>query len=397
MTYATILDAMNALKQGKMIILVDHEDRENEGDLVIAAEYATPAAINFMIKEARGLVCLSLPAQTIDRLQLPMMTTHNTSRLKTAFTVSIEAKEGVSSGISAFDRAHTIAVAIDERTQSSDWVSPGHVFPLRACEGGVLARNGHTEGSLDLVRLAGLKPAAVICEVINDDGTMARADDLRQFAKKHQLLTVSIQALIAYRAMHEVIVDELASAHLPIEGLGDFIVKVFKSKYDDVEHVALIKPSYDPNHDVLVRIHSECLTGDVFHSARCDCGLQRDEALRRISLEGGVLVYLRQEGRGIGLANKIKAYALQDTGMDTVQANKALGFPTDARSYAVCASILKFLGLKKLKLLTNNPAKIEELKDYNFETITRVALVIAPNSFNARYLETKKNKLGHLF
>jgi len=388
--------AIEAIRKGKMVILVDDEDRENEGDLVMAAEHVTPNAISFMANEARGLICLSMPESDIKRLQLPMMTYNNNSKYHTAFTVSIEAAEGVSTGISAADRAYTIKTAINEKNGPDSVVVPGHVFPLRAQAGGVLVRRGQTEGSCDLVRLAGLKPAAVILEIIKEDGAMARLPDLEIFSQKHDIPIVSIEELVAYRFKHEVLIQELAGANLPIEELGQFTIKVFKSNWDESEHLALIKAPIDFSQPVLTRVHSECLTGDVFGSSRCDCGAQLQLSLEMIAKSGGVLLYMRQEGRGIGLANKIKAYALQDQGMDTVDANIHLGFAADQRHYGISAQILKYLNISDVKLLTNNPRKVDELLMFGIKNVERVPLHIDPTHLNKDYLKTKKEKLGHL-
>lgn len=394
--FASIEQAIDDMASGKMIILVDDEDRENEGDLVVAARFADDKAINFMAKFGRGLICLPMSGAMIDQLELPMMVQDNASRFRTAFTVSIEAKQGVSTGISAKDRAHTIQTAIAKDAKAGDIISPGHVFPLRAKEGGVLVRAGQTEGSVDLARLAGLEAAAVICEIINDDGTMSRLKDLQGFAKQHGINIVSVNDLIAYRMKHEQLVQQVAQCKLPIENFGEFDVKVFENDVDGSQHLALIKGPIDPQQSVLVRVHSECLTGDIFASTRCDCGQQLQHALAIIAEQGGVLVYLRQEGRGIGLANKIKAYALQEKGMDTVEANRHLGFPDDKRDYGVGAQILKNIGIKRLKLLTNNPRKIHGLGGYGIEVSERVALEMPAHKNNQFYLHTKKVKLGHL-
>ncbi|HFK5877417.1 TPA: 3,4-dihydroxy-2-butanone-4-phosphate synthase [Legionella pneumophila] len=393
---ATIEEAVATLKAGKMIILMDDEDRENEGDLVIAAEHATPEAINFMSRLGCGLICLTMAEELIDKLQLPMMARHNKSPYGTAFTVSIEAANGVSTGISARDRARTIQVAIDPKSGPSDIISPGHVFPLRARKRGVLERPGQTEGSVDLVRLAGLTPAAVICEIINEDGTMSRRDELALFSKKHQIPLVTIKDLINYRIRHENLINPVATTQIPLEENGVFTMTVFENQIDSGEHFVLVKPPLYGNQVPLVRIHSECITGDVFGSRKCDCGKQLELSLSQIGAEGGILIYLRQEGRGIGLANKLKAYALQEQGFDTVDANLELGLPADDRDYAVAYQILKYLGVEALRLLTNNPLKIASLERYGMKITQRIPLEIKPSRENHCYLKTKKIKLGHL-
>lgn len=388
--------AIDDLQAGKMVIMVDDEDRENEGDLVVAAEFATPEVINFMAKEARGLICLSLTSQQIDKLDLPMMTSKNGSRFQTAFTLSIEAREGVTTGISAFDRSHTILTAIKNDVSAQDIVTPGHVFPLKARDGGVLVRAGQTEGSVDLAKLAGLQPSAVICEVMKDDGTMARRPDLEEFSKTHDLKIVSVADIIQYRLRHEQLINREVETTLPTE-FGEFRIQVYSNAVDSYQHVAMIFGDLENSESALVRVHSECLTGDIFGSKRCDCGPQLHAALRQISEAGaGVLLYIRQEGRGIGLVNKLKAYNLQDEGHDTVTANEKLGFKPDLRDYGIGAQVLASLGLKQLKLLTNNPKKIVGLEGHGLEVIERVPLEVEPAPENASYLETKKTKMGHL-
>jgi 3,4-dihydroxy 2-butanone 4-phosphate synthase / GTP cyclohydrolase II len=395
----TIPELIEEIRLGKMIILVDDEDRENEGDIIVAADHVTPEMINFMSREARGLICLSMGPEQIERLELPLMVRDdmNFSPNRTAFTVSIEASRGVTTGISAADRAHTIRIASRPDAKPSDIIMPGHVFPIKAQIGGVLKRAGHTEASVDMAKLAGLNGSAVICEIINEDGTMARLPDLQKFALAHGIKMGTIVDLIRYRSQNESFVTEVAKATLPSEFGGDFKIKVFKNQLDDSEHVVIQKGEPQDGKPTLVRVHSECMTGDIFGSLRCDCGPQLQMALEIIEREGaGVLVYLRQEGRGIGLVNKIKAYALQDQGLDTVEANLHLGFPPDKRDYGIGAQILRAVGVKEIRLLTNNPAKRVGLKGYGLEIIDRVPLEVGSNAQNKEYLKVKKNKLGHL-
>ncbi len=394
--FATIEEALEEIRAGRMIIVTDDEDRENEGDLVMAAQFATPEAINFMAKEGRGLICLSLTAQRCDQLGLRLMTAKNEAPLETAFTVSIEAAEGVTTGISAHDRAHTVQVAIDPDATPRDIVVPGHVFPLKAKDGGVLERTGHTEAAVDLARLAGVSPAGVICEVMNEDGTMARVDDLVGYAEKHGLKMVTIADLIAYRRENEKLVERVVSTALPTS-FGDFRAVGFRSLVDDKHHVAMVKGEIDTGEPALVRVHSECLTGDVFHSMRCDCGEQLAAAMAMIEDEGrGVLLYLSQEGRGIGLLNKLRAYKLQEEGLDTVDANLKLGLPADLRDYGIGAQILRDLGLTKIKILTNNPKKIIGLEGHGLEVTEQIKIEAPPNTHNESYLRTKRDKMGHI-
>jgi len=394
--FSSIEDAIKAIKAGRMVILVDDEGRENEGDLIVAAEFVTADSINFMSRFGRGLICLPMDEALIDKLALPMMTATNRSPYGTAFTVSIEAARGVSTGISAQDRAKTIQVAIDPASGPADIISPGHIFPLRAKPRGVLERTGQTEGSVDLMRLAGLTPAAVICEIINDDGTMSRREQLVAFAKEHDLLLVAIHDLIEYRIRHEQLVNVVATTRLPLERHGEFTMMLFANQLDDAEHFALIKAPVTPNQTPLVRIHSECITGDVFGSCKCDCGMQLEQALAYIAAEGGVLIYLRQEGRGVGLANKLKAYSLQDQGYDTVEANVHLGLPVDSRNYGIAFQILKHLGIEALRLLTNNPHKIAAMQQYGIKVCERIPVLVPSTAENRTYLKTKQDKLGHL-
>jgi len=393
---ASISEAIEDIKAGKFIIIVDDESRENEGDLAIAAEHVTPEAINFMAKNGRGLICLPIIGQRLDDLGIPLMVTNNTSQYSTAFTVSIEAKGQVTTGISAFDRAQTIKTVLNHNTKAEDLARPGHVFPIRAREGGVLVRAGHTEAIVDLARLAGFYPAGVICEIMDEDGTMARLPQLEAMASKFDLKIVTITDLIAYRLRHEKLVQKVTEAKLPTK-YGEFMAVAYKSVVDAAEHVALVKGDISNDKPVLVRVHSECLTGDVFGSYRCDCGAQIEMALQSIAKEErGVFLYMRQEGRGIGFHNKLCAYALQDQGMDTVEANIALGFAPDLRDYGVGAQILADLGLHNIKLLTNNPKKVIGLESYGIKIVETVPLITPSTPYNIHYLETKQKKLGHI-
>jgi 3,4-dihydroxy 2-butanone 4-phosphate synthase/GTP cyclohydrolase II len=394
--FAAIEDAIAAIRAGKMVIVVDDEDRENEGDLTIAAEKITPDAINFMARYGRGLICLAMTPERLDELEIPLMVSQNSSRFETAFCVSIEAKNGTTTGISAADRAATVLAAINPGTKLSDLVRPGHIFPLRARSAGVLVRAGQTEAAVDLARIAGLSPAGVICEIMNDDGTMARVPQLASYTRQHDLLMITIADLITYRMRTESLVRCVASTKLPTE-YGEFRLHAFESQIDKQTHIALVCGDIGDGKDVLVRVHSQCLTGDVLRSMRCDCGAQLDQALRRIGEEGrGVLLYLDQEGRGIGLANKIRAYHLQDEGCDTVEANERLGFKADQRDYGIGAQILRELGICSMRLLSNNPRKLVALEGYGLSVAEWLPLEIPASASTLRYLTTKKNKLGHV-
>jgi 3,4-dihydroxy 2-butanone 4-phosphate synthase / GTP cyclohydrolase II len=394
--FSTIEDAIEDIRAGKMVVVCDAPDRENEGDLTMAAQFATPDAINFMATNGRGLICLALTPDRCDELGLDLMTAKNESGFKTAFTISVEAREGVSTGISAHDRAHTIQVAVDPRSEAHDLVQPGHVFPLKAKGGGVLERAGQTEAAVDLARLAGLIPAGVICEVMKDDGTMARVPDLVEYCEEHELKMITVADLIAYRQRTERLIERVAEAVLPT-AFGEFTAIGFRSLVDGKHHVAMVKGEVDGEPDILVRMHSECLTGDVFHSLRCDCGQQLESALAMIEREGrGVLVYLAQEGRGIGLLNKLRAYKLQEeNGLDTVEANVALGLPVDLRDYGIGAQILKDLGLSSIRILTNNPKKIIGLEGYGLSVSEQLPIQAIANPHNEGYLRTKRERMGH--
>lgn len=397
MPLIAIEDAIKDIRAGRMIILVDDEDRENEGDLMIAAEKVTPEAINFMAKYGRGLVCLAMTAEKADSLNLPPMVDNNTSPLKTGFTVSIEARKGVTTGISASDRSTTILTAIADNAKPDDLVRPGHIFPLKARDGGVIVRAGQTEGSVDLSRLAGLNPSGVICEIMDDNGTMARMPSLEKFSEKHGLGICTIADLIEYRMRTESFVRVSAETVIPTAHAGEFKAIVYENDVDDLLHIALVKGVIEADKPVLVRVHSECLTGDIFDSLRCDCGEQLHKSMKMIDKEGaGVLLYIRQEGRGIGLVNKLKAYSLQDKGFDTVEANKKLGFKPDLRNYGIGAQILAHIGVRKMRLLTNNPKKMIGLEGYGLSIVEQVPIEIKPNEFNRSYLECKKLKMGHL-
>jgi len=393
----SIESAIQEIKAGRMIILVDDEDRENEGDLAMAAEAVTAEEINFMAKYGRGLICLSMTGEKTDALELPLMVENNTSAFQTGFTVSIEARHGITTGISAADRAKTILTAVEDGAKPSDLARPGHIFPLRAKDGGVIVRTGQTEGSVDLARLAGMKPAGVICEIMNDDGTMARMPSLEKFSEKHGIGICAIEDLIEYRMRTESFVHKVVETEIPTSHAGIFKTVVYENDIEDLQHIAMVKGDINPEKPVLVRVHSECMTGDIFGSLKCDCGEQLRLAMKLMDEEGiGVLLYIRQEGRGIGLVNKLKAYVLQNQGLDTVEANEKLGFKPDLRNYGIGAQVLADLGVKKMRLITNNPKKIVGLQGYGLSVVEQVSIHTEPNEFNRGYLECKKLKMGHL-
>ena len=397
MPFSPIEEIVEDIKAGKMVIVCDDEDRENEGDLTMAAELVTPEDINFMATHGRGLICLPMAEELVDRLEIPQMITHNSSRMGTAFTVSIEAKEGITTGISAADRAHTCRVAVDDATDPEDLVMPGHVFPLRAKPGGVLQRAGQTEAAVDLSRLAGFKPAGVICEIMKEDGTMARVPDLEKFSAEHDVRMVTVAQIIEHRRTYETLVKCAVETKLPTP-FGEFRLRAYENEIDDLTHLAILMGEPEEKDDVLVRVHSACLTGDALHSLRCDCGEQLQAAMEQVAAEGeGVIVYMQQEGRGIGLLNKMKAYHLQDEGLDTVEANQRLGLAPDLRDYGIGAQILKDLGLQRIRLLTNNLTKVVGLRGFGLEISERVPIEMTPNGHNERYLKTKREKLNHVF